>query len=128
MPIVFLIGRIILGVYFLDNASHHFFQLKMVSGFAASRGVRAPKAAVLGGGVLLLAGGLSILTGYQPTAGIVALILFLLPVTLKIHTFWKFEDPGVKMAERINFTNNLALLSSLLMFLSIPQPWPFSLN
>jgi len=128
MSIIFLVGRIILGLYFLDNASHHFFGLEMVSGFAASRGVPAPKAAVLFGGVLLLVGGLSILTGYRPTIGITALIVFLLPVTLKVHTFWKFEDPMVKMTERINFTKNLALMGSLLMFLSIPQPWLFSIG
>ncbi len=128
MSIIFLFGRVILGLYFLDNASHHFLQLKMVSGFAASRGVPMPKSAVLAGGVLLLVGGLSILTGYEPTAGILALIAFLTPVTFTVHTYWKFEDPMARMAERINFTKNLALLSSLLMFLSIPQPWPMSIG
>lgn len=128
MSILFLIGRIILGIYFLDNASHHFFGLKMVSGFAASRGVPLPKAAVLVSGTLLLVGGLSILTGYRPAIGIAALMLFLLPVTLKVHTFWQFEDPMLKMTERINFTKNFALLGSLLMFLLIPRPWPLSIG
>lgn len=127
MQILFLISRIILGLYFLDNASHHFFQLNMISGFAESRGVPAPKIAVLIGGVLLFLGGSSILTGYKPILGIISLILFLLPVTIQIHTFWKFQDPMVRMNERINFTKNLALMSCIIMLLTVPRPWPFSI-
>jgi uncharacterized membrane protein YphA (DoxX/SURF4 family) len=127
MEIIFLIARIIVGVYFLDNASHHFFQLNMVSGFAKSRGVPAPKVAVLGAGVLLFIGGLSILSGYRPTIGVIFLVMFFLPVTFTIHTFWEIEDPAARMVERINFTKNLALMGSVIMFLLIPRPWPFSI-
>ena len=127
MEILFLIARIIVGVYFLDNASHHFFQLNMVSGFAKSRGVPAPKVAVLGAGVLLFIGGLSILSGYRPIIGVISLVMFFIPVTFTMHTFWKIEDPTARMAERINFTKNLALMGSIIMFLMIPRPWPFSI-
>ena len=126
MEILFLIARVIVGIYFLDNASHHFFQLSMISNFAKSRGVPMPRTAVILGGVLLSFGGLSILMGYRPEIGIVSLIMFLLPVTLKIHTFWKFKDPIARMTERINFTKNLALAGCLTMLLWVPQPWPMS--
>jgi hypothetical protein len=33
-----------------------------------------------------------------------------------------------KMGDMVNFTKNVALLGSSLMFLAIPQPWPFSLG
>ena len=127
MKILFLIARLVVGIYFLDNASHHFFQLNMISNFAKSRGVPMPRLAVLGGGILLLIGGLSILTGFKPQIGIISLIFFLLPVTLKIHTFWKIKDPMARMADRINFTKNLTLTGCLIMLLLLPQPWPFSI-
>ncbi len=87
MEIAFLIGRIIVGVYYLLGASNHFLQTTALTNSAASKGVPAPKAAVLSGGVLLLVGGLSILTGVQPGIGVLALVLFFVPVTLIMGIF-----------------------------------------
>ncbi len=127
MEIAFLIGRIIVGLYYLFNAFNHFTQTNMLAGYAGSKGVPSPKLAVLGAGVLLLIGGLSILTGFQPVIGVIALVVFFLPVTFMMHNFWAVKDPMQRMGEMVNFLKNLALLGSSLMFLAIPQPWPFSL-
>ncbi len=128
MEIAFLIGRIIVGVYYLFNAANHFSQIDMMTGYAGSKGVPAPKLAVGGSGLLLLVGGLSILLGYQPLIGVIAIVLFLLPVTFMMHNFWTVEDPQMKMGEMVNFMKNMALIGSALMFLAIPAPWPFSLG
>lgn len=127
MNIIFLIGRIIVGVYFLYNAFGHFAGLHSLSGYAQSKNVPAPTVAVLGSGLLLLIGGLSFITGYEPTIGVTAVVLFLLPVTFKMHAFWNIKDPMQKMGEQINFTKNLAIMGGALMFLAIPQPWVYSL-
>ncbi len=128
MTIIFLIGRIIVGVFYLFNASNHFFQVNAMSGYAQSKGVPSPKLAVLGAGVLLLIGGLSILTGFLPVIGIIALVLFFVPVIFMMHAFWQVQDPMAKMGEMVNFTKDVALLGSSLMFLAVPQPWPFSIG
>jgi len=126
METAFLVGRFIVGIYYLYNAYNHFSKLNMMSGYAQSKGVPSPKVAVFAAGILLLVGGLSIITGYQPTIGAVALVLFFLPVTFMMHNFWKVQDPMARMGEMVNFTKNMALMGSALMFLAIPQPWPFS--
>jgi uncharacterized membrane protein YphA (DoxX/SURF4 family) len=100
----------------------------MMTGYTGSKGVPMPKLAVLGAGVLLLIGGLSIITGFQPTIGVIALVVFFLPVTFLMHNFWAVQDPMAKMGEKTNFVKNMGLMSSALMFLIIPQPWPFSLR
>jgi uncharacterized membrane protein YphA (DoxX/SURF4 family) len=128
MEVAFLIGRIIVGVYYLFNAINHFTQLQSLSGYARSKGVPAPNLAVVVSGILLLIAGLSILTGFQPTIGVAALVLFFLPVTFTMHAFWTVQDPMARLNEMINFTKNLTLMGSALMFLAIPQPWPFSLG
>lgn len=128
MAVVFLIGRLILGVYYLFNASNHFFRLDAMSAYAQSKKVPAPKLAVLVSGVLLLVGGLSLLTGFQPLVGIIALVLFFLPVTLVMHAFWKVQDQMAKIGEMVQFQKNVALMASALMLLAIPTPWPFSLG
>jgi len=128
MEILFLIGRIVLGAYYLFNAFNHFRNLEMMTGYAASKGVPSPRLAVAGTGVLLLLGGLSILLGYQPTIGVLLIVIFLVPVAFMMHNFWAVQDPQMKMAEVVNFMKNIALAASALMFLAIPQPWPFSLG
>jgi uncharacterized membrane protein YphA (DoxX/SURF4 family) len=90
--------------------------------------VPAPKLAVAGSGVLLMIGGLSLGLGYYPIVGIAAISLFLIGVTPVIHDFWTVPDPQHRMTQMINFTKNLGLLGSTLMFLAIPQPWPYSLG
>ncbi len=127
MDVVFLVGRLIVGAYYLINAANHILQVKALSGYAQSKGVPTPRIAVLGSGVLLLVGGLSILTGYYPPIGILALVIFFLPVTFIMHAYWKIQDPMMRTIEMVNFMKNLALMGSALMFLAIPQPWPYRL-
>lgn len=127
MAIAFLIGRVIVGVYFLMNAYSHLFQSGHMVGYAASKGVPSPKLAIMGSGVLLLLGGLSVLTGVATCWGIIALIVFLVPVTFTMHNYWKAADPMMKMNERISFMKNMALIGLLLMALSVATPWAYSL-
>jgi len=126
MDVAFLIGRIIVGLYWLFSGIRHFTGLSMTAGYAASKGVPAPKLAVAGSGLLLIIGGLSLGLGYKPLVGVIAICLFLIPVSLMIHNFWAVQDPMQRMGEMVNFTKNVALLGSTLMFLAIPLPWPYS--
>ena len=127
MDFIFFAGRIILGAFFLNNARHHFFQVDAISGYAQSKGVPLPRLAALGSGVLLFVAGVSFILGFLPTVGIIAAVLFLVPVTFMIHAFWKITDPMARMGERVQFSKNVALLGASLMFTAIPQPWPWSL-
>jgi len=83
--------------------------------------------AVPGTGVLLLAGGISLLTGLFPTIGVIAVVVFLVPVAFMMHRFWGV-DQQTMMMQMPNFLKNIALAASALMFLAIPQPWPLSLG
>ena len=128
MTIAFLIGRIIFGLLFLMFATNHFMQLENMTGYAASKGVPSPKLAVIVGGVLLLIGGLTILTGFQPLIGVIALVVFLIPVSFKMHDFWTVADEQMKVVEMTQFMKNMALLGAALIFLGVPQPWPLGLG
>lgn len=127
MAIVFLIGRIIFGGYFLVNAWSHFRHLESLAGYAGSKNVPSPKLAVGVTGLLLLIGGLGVLLGVYVTYALVALAIFLIPVTFTMHAYWKETDPNQKMNERIAFMKNLALLGAVLMLFAISEPWLYSL-
>jgi len=128
MPQAFLIGRILVGCYYLQAAFHHFTNVGHLSRAAAAHGVPAPEVAIIGAGVLLLVAGLSFLLGAFPRLGVAAIVLFLVPVTLIMHAFWADIDPMQRQANIVNFSKNVGLLGSSLMFLAVPRPWPYSVE
>jgi uncharacterized membrane protein YphA (DoxX/SURF4 family) len=128
MAQAFLLGRILVGCYYLQAAYHHFTAVGHLSRAAAAHGVPAPEVAIIGGGVLLLVAGLSFLLGVFPRLGVGAIVLFLVPVTLIMHPFWADRNVAQQQADLINFTKNIGLLGSSLMFLAVPRPWPYSLE
>jgi uncharacterized membrane protein YphA (DoxX/SURF4 family) len=117
MEIANLIGRIIVGIYFIFNGISHFMQLDMMAVYAQSHGVPAAKLAVILTGLLLLLGGLSVLLNYKPFIGIILLLVFLIPTTFIMHNFWSVQDQQMKMLEMVNFLKNFALIGFLLMLL-----------
>jgi putative oxidoreductase len=126
--ILFLIGRIILGLYYISSGLNHFTQLKQMAQWTASKGVPFPELAVIVTGVLLLVGGITILTGFMPYLGVLSLVVFFLPVTFIMHNFWSEQDIQMRMMQMIHFLKNMGLMSSALMFLAIPEPWAYSLG
>lgn len=121
-----LAGRAIFGGYFLYNALNHFTNHQMMTEYARSKGVPAPGAAVAGSGLLILTGGLSILTGAWPKIGAGLISTFLLGVSPMMHAFWKEEDAQQQMQEMVNFTKNMALVGASLLAAAHPEPWPVS--
>ncbi|MCM8748518.1 DoxX family membrane protein [Thermomicrobiaceae bacterium CFH 74404] len=128
MDWVFLIGRLVFGLFFVLNGINHFAQLRGMSAYAASKGVPAPQAAVIVTGLLLLLGGLSIATGYQPVVGAVLLVVFLVPVAFIMHNFWAETDPMSRANQMAHFLKNLALAGAALALMYVPTPWPLSLG
>lgn len=124
--ILFLIGRVIFGGYFLMSAWNHFSKHGMLTGYAASKGVPMPGVAVFVSGLLILFGGAGILFGVYVEWAVAAIAVFLVPVSFQMHNFWKDADPNMKMANMVNFTKNMALLGAALIFLSVPTPWILS--
>jgi uncharacterized membrane protein YphA (DoxX/SURF4 family) len=126
MMYLFLLGRILLGGYFIKSGYGHMKNLKMLAGYAGSKKVPMPTVSVFLSGLLLLIGGAGILLGIYVQFAIACAAIFLVVVTFKMHDFWK-ADPAHKMGEEINFYKNLALLGAVLMLLAIPLPWVLSL-
>jgi putative oxidoreductase len=128
MEVAFLIGRIIIGLFWIQGGIAHFARKDSMIPYTRMKGVPFAEIAVLGTGALLLIAGLSILTGIYPVIAVAALIIFLVPVTFIMHNFWKVEDQMMKMNEMLMFMKNMALLGYTLVLLAIPQPWPLSLG
>jgi putative oxidoreductase len=127
MKIAFLVGRIIVGIFYLYNGINHFIRFGALTEYAKFKGVPLPEVGVAVSGLLLLVAAVTIILGIFPEVGVVSLILFFLPVTFMMHNFWAVPQEQ-QMAQIVNFSKNMALLGSALMFLGIKKPWAFSLG
>lgn len=126
MEILFLVGRILFGGFFVMNGVNHLKKLGMLTGYAQSKSVPSAKFAVFFTGLLLLFGGLGVILGVWVEWAVLALVVFLVGVSFKMHNFWADQDPNMKMSNLVNFNKNMALLGAALVLLAIPAPWPYS--
>ncbi len=126
MKAPFLIGRAMLGGFFIYNGIHHFQETEMIAGYAKSKKVPLAKAGVMMTGAALIVGGASMVTGIKPKWGSAALIGFLGTVSPTIHDFWNATEPQQRMNDQINFFKNLALAGATLALAGVDEPWEAS--
>ncbi len=127
MDYIFLISRILFGGYFVVSGWSHLRHSGAMAGYAASKKVASPKAMVIISGLMVFLGGLGILLGYHVGISVLLIVLFLIPVTFIMHNYWAETDPAAKMANKVNFMKNMALIGGALAFLFVAMPWPLSL-
>ncbi len=126
MKIPFLLGRAVLGGFFLYNGFNHFKQLRSLAQYAGAKGVPVPEAAVSASGALLLLGGASILLGVRPKMGVGAILTFLGGVSPVMHDFWNAAEPQARQQDMIHFAKNMAILGATVALLGVDEPWPLS--
>jgi putative oxidoreductase len=110
-PISLVVARVLLSGIFLKAGINHVLDFMGMQQTIIAKGIPAFLATgmALGGIILLLAGGLSILLGYKVRVGAKLLILFLIPATLLFHL--NFAD----QMQQIQFLKNLGLMGGLLL-------------
>ena len=120
MVVLFIIGHVGLGLYFLQTGLNHFFKANYLAGYATSKGVPFAKVSVILSGVLFALGGISLIgwNGFRPDIGIGLIIIALLPITTMVHNFWAVKEPQQRAMEWIQFTKNVALIVSLMLILA----------
>ena len=128
MEILLLVARFIFVDFFVLSGLNHFTNVGMMSAYAKSKGVPAAPAAVVGTGIMLVLGRLSVILGLLPVVGLVILILFLLPTSFLMHDFWKVEDPQMRAAEQVNFLKNIALAGAALALIYGAASWPLTIS
>jgi uncharacterized membrane protein YphA (DoxX/SURF4 family) len=104
----------------------------MYSQYAGASGVPAPTLLTAVSGLMLLAGGLSILLGVQARWGALLIAAFLIPAAFTVHKFWGITDPMMAANQAAHFWKNIALTGACLMFFGLatlyPARWPYSLG
>ena len=107
------LGRLLYSTIFLMTAFGHFSAGYV--GYAAQAGVPAPGLLVPLSGVIAILGGLSITLGYKAKIGGWLIVLFLVPVTFKMHAFWAVTDPMMHGMQLAMFWKNVSMLGAALL-------------
>ena len=124
-----MVARVLLSYMFLQAAYGHFTQVKPMAAYAKGAGVPLPEVAVVGTGLMLLAGGLSLLLGFHPRIGAGILFVFLVVVAFWMHAFWSVTDPMQRGAQRAQFWKNITLAGAMLWIVAnTGWPWPWSIG
>jgi putative oxidoreductase len=118
-----IIGRAIFGGFFLFSGLHHFMDRVALTSVTAAVGVPFPDVAVLGTGLLLVMGGVGLMTGLWPRVGALMIIAFLIGVTPVMHAFWKDPAGPQRMANMGDFLKNVGLLGGACIAAALPARW-----
>lgn len=115
MDVVVLVGRIMFSLLFLGAGLTHLVQVKPTAAAAESKNIPFPLVAAYASGVVLIAGGLSVMLGVWADLGSLLLAAFLLVAAVAMHQFWKETDETAKQTQLIDFNKNIALAGASLM-------------
>src|SRR5216110_2647544 len=129
---VLLLGRVVFSYFFLYSGFNHLTKLSMYAQYAGASGVPAPTLLTALSGLMILAGGLSILLGVKAQWGSLLIAAFLIPAAFTVHKFWGIADPMMAANQAAHFWKNIALTGACLMFYGLatlnPARWPYSIG
>lgn len=110
-----LTGRILLSFIFLFEAYDSLVFFKATKAEMISYGITWRTDLLLYGAIfLLILGGVLVLIGYRSSFGAILLLLYWIPITFIIHSWW--NDPiEFRREESIQFMKNLSIAGGLLV-------------
>jgi len=110
-----LVGRVALGLIFLLSGFGKLTAWSGTAAYASSKGVSQGLLVI--STALELLGGISVVTGFKARWGALALLVFLVPVTLVFHNFWGVPADQ-QQAQMVEFLKNVSIGGGLLIVLS----------
>jgi putative oxidoreductase len=132
LAVVFLAGRALFAAMFIMSGVAHLTKSQAMAGYAAMFHVPSPRLSVLLTGLMILAGGVSVLLGVYVPIGCLLLVLFLVPVAFWMHRYWGVSDPMQAATQRAQFMKNITLAGAALLIYYFarvnPEAWIYSVG
>jgi putative oxidoreductase len=110
------IGRVFFVLFFIVSGINHLTNVKAMAGYAQSKHVPAPTAAVIASGLLILVSGILILVRWHPTWGAAGLVVFLLSAAFLFHSYWTETDAMAQANQRAQFWKNVTLAAAAVLY------------
>jgi putative oxidoreductase len=119
--IVGVVGRVMLCAVFVAAAVGYTVpNAHNMAPSLASKWELAPKWAIVGGIVLLVAGVLSVVLGYKARFGALALLVFLMLATFWFHgfTLWSLVTSQARQEQIVYLVTNLSMMGAMLFIVA----------
>lgn len=110
------VGKLLFVAFFVMSGLNHLMNVKGLAGYAQSKHVPAPALAVVGTGLLLLAGSAMILVNWHAGLGAWLLVLFLVPTAFMMHNYWAETDPMARANQSAHFWKNITLAAAAMLY------------
>ena len=108
-----LVGRILLALIFLISGYEKIGAFSKTAAGMAAKGVPFAELALVVTIIVEIAGGVMLVFGWKARWAAVALLVWLIPVTLLYHNFWAVETAQYRNQFN-HFMKNLCLMGGLL--------------
>jgi putative oxidoreductase len=119
---ILLIGRILFSLVFLMSGIFHILKLEAMTSYATYKKLPAAKFIVIGSGLMICIGALSVILGIYADLGALLLAIFVIPTAFVMHNFWTLEDETAKQGEMTVFMKDLGLGgAALILFVLIAK-------
>ncbi len=112
-PLGLLAGRVLLALIFIGSGFSKITGFADTAAYMAGKGMPMVEVLLIIAILIELGGGLLLALGYKARWAALAIVLFLIPVTLIFHDFWAVDPEQVKM-QLIQFQKNLAIMGGML--------------
>ncbi len=113
------LGRVLLSLIFLLSAANKLQGWQGTVQMLADKGLPAPDALLSVAVGLELVGGVMLVLGLYARWGAVALLAFIVPVSLIMHNFWALPEGEQRAGEMISFMKNFTITGGLLFVLAM---------
>lgn len=111
-------GRVLLALPFILGGRDSLRNPGARAQQVAASGVPQPEMAVRANGLMMVLGGIGLVSGRLSQLAAAMLVLVLVPTTLVGHAFWRETDPQKRGGQLAHFLKNLSMIGGLLVVLS----------
>lgn len=116
--VLLIVGRVLLGGFFIVAGIQHFFILPAVTAMMTARGVPAAQLVLIVGSIYQIVAGLLVVFNLFAGWAAIALVFFTVVATIMFLNFWDMEGPA-RNGARSGFEANVGIIGGLLMVASL---------
>ena len=122
-----LIARVFIAIMFYYEAFDSFLYFDDTKRTMSIYGLTWKQDFLLGSVIVfLIIGATLVLMGYYSRFGAFLLLVYLVPTTFIVYSFWN-DPPDIQRVQMINFMKNLSIIGGLLL-LTIHKPGKYSIK
>ena len=112
--IIGLVGRVLLGLYFVLPGIQKIVGFEQTSAYMADHGVPLIPVLLVLTIIIQIGGGTALIAGFRTQSVAFVLAGLTLVISLFMHDFWNFSDAVQRAHETQNFVKNMAIMAGLL--------------